>query len=116
MDRAMDFSRLLPDQLPVGASYVVEGYGGESGNLRVISRYVLMPDGSRINVPADFGLPGARRRFLATAQPLAAQGEKPPARDPKKNFSGTRNPPAIPPLIIQRRAKPPSPSPSITRR
>ena len=109
MERAVDhFSRLLPEQLPVGASYVVEGYGGESGNLRVISRYVLIPDGSRINVPADFGLPAA--------QPLAAQGEKPPARDAKKNFNGARNPPTVATLTIQRRAKPPSPSPSITRR
>lgn len=63
MDRTVDhFSRLLPDQLPVGASYVIEGFGGESGNLRVISRYVLMPDGHRINVPADFALPTLRRR------------------------------------------------------
>ena len=110
MDRAMDhFSRLLPDQLPVGASYVVEGYGGESGNLRVISRYVLMPDGSRINVPADFGLPAARRRFLATAQPLAAQGEKPPARDPKKIFNGARNTPTVATLIYSAPGEAPQP-------
>ena len=63
MDRPMDyFSRLLPEQLPIGASYVVEGFGGEIGNLRVISRYVLLPDGRRINVPADFGLPAPPRR------------------------------------------------------
>jgi hypothetical protein len=83
MDRTVDhFSRLLPDQLPVGASYVVEGFGGESGNLRVISRYVLMPDGRRINVPPDLGLPTLRRRSTrqrnrlqrkAKSRPLAAR-------------------------------------------
>ena len=42
----------LPGRLPVGATYVVEGYGGEEGKLRVIARYVLLPSGQRINVPA----------------------------------------------------------------
>ena len=36
----------------VGAKYVVEGYGGEEGNLRVIARYVVLPGGRRINIPA----------------------------------------------------------------
>ena len=45
-------SRLLR-RLPVGAKYVVEGYGGEKGNLRVIARYVVLPGGQRINIPAD---------------------------------------------------------------
>lgn len=43
----------LPQRLPVGASYVVEGYGGEAGKLRVIARYVVLPGGRRINVAAD---------------------------------------------------------------
>jgi hypothetical protein len=41
----------LPHRFPVGATYVVEGYGGEDGDLRVISRYVVLPGGRRINVP-----------------------------------------------------------------
>jgi hypothetical protein len=41
----------LPHRFPVGATYVVEGYGGEDGDLRVISRYVVLPSGRRINVP-----------------------------------------------------------------
>ncbi len=45
----------LPKRFPVGASYVVEGQGGEDGRLRVISRYVVLPGGRRINVPADLG-------------------------------------------------------------
>jgi len=43
----------LPYRFPIGATYVVEGYGGEEGQLRVISRYVVLPDGSRINVPDE---------------------------------------------------------------
>ena len=83
MDRPVDhLSPLLPDQLPIGASYVVEGYGGESGNLRVISRYVLMPDGRRINVPADFGLQVPQRRTAPRRNRLQrkAKGRAPVTR------------------------------------
>ena len=45
-------SSRLPRRFPVGAKYVVEGYGGEEGRLRVIARYVVLPGGQRINVPA----------------------------------------------------------------
>jgi len=43
----------LPKRFPVGARYVVEGCGGEDGHLRVVSRYVVLPGGQRINVPSD---------------------------------------------------------------
>jgi hypothetical protein len=46
-------SSLLPKRFPVGARYVVEGRGGEDGHLRVVSRYVVLPGGQRINVPSD---------------------------------------------------------------
>src|ERR1700691_2953328 len=42
----------LPRRFPVGATYVVEGFGGAEGDLRVIARYVVLPGGRRINVPA----------------------------------------------------------------
>jgi hypothetical protein len=32
---------------------VVEGRGGEEGHLQVFSRYVVLPDGKRINLGAD---------------------------------------------------------------
>jgi hypothetical protein len=49
----------LPKRFPVGARYVVEGRGGEDGHLRVVSRYVVLPGGQRINVPSDPGqMPG----------------------------------------------------------
>ena len=51
----------LPDRLPVGATYVVEGFGGAEGNFRVIARYLVMPGGYRINVPADLSSPPTSR-------------------------------------------------------
>ena len=54
-------SSRLPRRFPVGARYVVEGYGGEKGNLRVIARYVVLPGGQRVNVPAGIAArPGAQ--------------------------------------------------------
>jgi len=50
-------SKYLPQRFPVGATYVVEGVGGEEGDLRVIARYVVLPGGRRINVPADLSRP-----------------------------------------------------------
>jgi hypothetical protein len=47
----------LPKRFPIGARYVVEGRGGEDGHLRVVSRYVVLPGGQRINVPSDPGQP-----------------------------------------------------------
>src|SRR5580692_12882238 len=48
-------SSVPPKRFPVGARYVVEGRGGEDGRLRVVSRYVVLPGGQRINVPSDLG-------------------------------------------------------------
>src|SRR5262245_11996051 len=51
----------LPERLPVGATYVVEGFGGDEGNFRVIARYIVLPGGHRINVPADVSSPPVLR-------------------------------------------------------
>lgn len=66
----------LPRRLPIGARYVVEGYGGGEGKLRVIARYLLLPDGNRINVPGELSRPasplaqaGRRRSDLKRARP-----------------------------------------------
>jgi hypothetical protein len=53
MRRVDSQSSVLPRRFPVGARYVVEGRGGEDGRLRVVSRYVVLPGGQRINVPSD---------------------------------------------------------------
>jgi hypothetical protein len=77
----------LPDQFPVGSKYVVEGHGGGDGNLRVFSRYIVLPDGRRIDLPADFVRPSMqrprRRRHRAVPQKLRAGS--PPARAAQKN-------------------------------
>jgi hypothetical protein len=52
-------SSRLPRRFPVGAKYVVEGYGGEKGYLHVIARYVVLPGGRRINVPASLSQPAS---------------------------------------------------------
>ena len=51
-------SSRLPRRFPVGAKYVVEGYGGEEGNLRVIARYVV---GKKPPQVAQSSLSSARR-------------------------------------------------------
>ena len=63
-------SSRLPRRFPVGAKYVVEGYGGDVGNLRVIARYVVLPGGRRINVPADLCPAGIAAGAGFSAQPL----------------------------------------------
>jgi hypothetical protein len=79
----------LPRRFPVGAKYVVEGYGGDEGNFRVIARYVVLPGGRRINVPADISSPPPRalafgRRATAKQSPpknqATADGKKIAAR------------------------------------
>ncbi len=80
----------LPRRFPVGATYVVEGYSGDQGDLRVIARYVVLPGGRRINVPADLsslGSPRAlpfRRRSNSkqsrVKRRIAGGGKKIPAR------------------------------------
>jgi hypothetical protein len=63
----------LPRRFPVGATYVIEGYGGEEGKLRVIARYVVLPGGRRINVPADLSTPAAPRALAFRRRANAKQ-------------------------------------------
>ena len=67
----------LPKRFPVGTTYVVEGPGGDDGNFRVFSRYVVLPGGQRINVPADLPSPPAPRAAgLAARKPPQSPGPK----------------------------------------
>jgi hypothetical protein len=45
----------LPSRFPVGTHYIVEGEPAKSGQLRIVSRYVVMPSGVRHNLmtPAE---------------------------------------------------------------
>ena len=51
----------LPRRFPVGATYVVEGFGGAEGDLHVVAPYLVLPDGRRINVPTNRSNAAARR-------------------------------------------------------
>ena len=79
-------SSRLPRRFPVGAKYVVEGYGGEEGNLRVIARYVVLPGGRRINVPADLSQPVSPQAlaFRPSSNPKRSQTQSRPESVGKK--------------------------------
>jgi len=64
----------LPRRLPVGATYVVEGFGGEEGQLRVIARYIVLPSGRRINVTPGLSAP-APRTLAFRRRPNAKQSQ-----------------------------------------
>ena len=79
--------RRLPRRFPVGATYVIEGYGAQEGDLRVIARYVVLPGGRRINVPADLSRPTASpraRAFRRTGNPEQSQAKSRTGHDGKK--------------------------------
>ena len=40
----------LPARFPVGTRYIVEGKPSKGGELRIISRYVVMPSGVRYDL------------------------------------------------------------------
>jgi len=84
-------TKRLPRRLPIGAKYVVEGYGGGEGNLHVIARYVLLPDGHRINVPSDVPRPSAARA-LASRRSTHAKRSEPKIRSRTKIARGTGTP------------------------
>jgi hypothetical protein len=76
----------LPKRFPVGTTYVVEGRGGEDGNLRVFSRYVVLPNGQRINLGADLGGPASSRarRARTRSENSTQNGGKRRTTRPKK--------------------------------
>jgi hypothetical protein len=77
----------LPKRFPVGARYVVEGRGGEDGDLRVFSRYVVLPGGQRINVPSDLSKLGAKFGAMSLQAPRGKRGPARPSRAAtKKNM------------------------------
>src|SRR5215813_10861698 len=75
----------LPERLPVGATYVVEGSGGEEGNFRVIARYIVLPGGQRLS-RRSLGPACAARCSL----PAAGQHQKisDPYRKPEQKNRG----------------------------
>jgi len=78
----------LPRRFPVGATYVVEGFGGEEGHLRVIARYVVLPGGQRINVAADLPSPPPPRALAFRRRTSAKQSS--PKQTALKTVSGKK--------------------------
>lgn len=76
----------LPRRFPVSATYVVEGYGAPEGDLRVIARYVVVPGGRQINIPADLSRPPSPRAlaFRRNANPKQSQAKSRSGRGGKK--------------------------------
>jgi len=84
----------LPKRFPVGTVYVVEGRGGEHGHLRVSSRYLVLPGGRQIDVPADLGRAASaralgRRRTHGQSQ-AENQAQSRLLRGPKKFAAQTK--------------------------
>ena len=87
-------SRNLPKKFPIGTTYVVEGRGGEAGELQVYSRYLVLPGGKRINLADDPQVKAERRR---TRRPTSARGgsrnqRKPTSVTAKKISTGVGTP------------------------
>ena len=72
----------LPKRFPVGTMYVVEGRGGEYGHLRVSSRYLVLPGGRQIDVPADLGRAAPARARVAGAPAVKARPKIRPKAGP----------------------------------
>ena len=43
----------LPDDFPIATRYVVEGKNNAKGVLRVSARFVVFPDGRRVDLPLE---------------------------------------------------------------
>ena len=56
----------LPRRLPAGTRYVVEGRAGAKGLFQVSARYVVLPNGQRLNLPAKAA---AKSRSRARRRP-----------------------------------------------
>jgi hypothetical protein len=60
--------RQLPSRCPVGTRYVIEGHRGEEGELRVVSRKIIMPNGKSFDLRD-----GVKIGRVSFARPRAAR-------------------------------------------
>jgi hypothetical protein len=84
----------LPKHLPAGAVYVIEGRGAEFDRLRVSARYVMLPNGRRIEFPADLprGASAASARSLVRRRTRGqTHKQSRPALRPKKLAAAKKN-------------------------
>ena len=52
----------LPAQFPIGTHYVVEGVPDKEGELLITSRYVVLPNGTQVQLPLSSERPAIPRR------------------------------------------------------
>lgn len=52
----------IPNRVPVGTKYVIEGKSRGAGQVQVFSRKLVFPDGRCFELPADAPAPDRRRR------------------------------------------------------
>jgi hypothetical protein len=43
----------IPKRVPVGTKYVIEGRSRGAGEVQVFSRYLVFPNGRRLELPSD---------------------------------------------------------------
>ena len=77
MRLSLKFSR-LPKRFPVGTTFVVEGRtiaadGKNNENLRVFSRFVVLPGGRRVDLGGDATLTRSRRAHSRNRQRAASR-------------------------------------------
>ena len=54
---------VLPREFPEGTRFVVEGRPDPDGKTRIVSRYLVFPDGRRVDVPAPSASAARLRPF-----------------------------------------------------
>jgi hypothetical protein len=58
----------IPKRVPVGTKYVIEGKRRAEGEVHVFSRYLIFPDGRRVELPSDVPPLAMPRRRRAASQ------------------------------------------------
>ena len=61
----------LPARFPVGTHYIVEGEPAKGGELRIVSRYLVMPSGVRYDLMNAAETAGNRARKSSPPRPKA---------------------------------------------
>ena len=60
----------MPARFPVGTRYVIEGKPGKGGKLEVLSRYLIMPNGRRLEL-SKAAVPHRSTRRVSRARRFA---------------------------------------------
>ena len=63
---------VLPREFPEGTRFVVEGRPDPDGKTRIVSRYLVFPDGRRVDLPVPASAGGAAAAVAASAKGTSA--------------------------------------------